>query len=88
MLTIHNHHIEAVVHMTNVLLEAGADPNVTSQSFLHPLGSAARGGFPGAIRKLLKYGADPNTPTVKIDPPLYGTIELGTLDCVHALLDG
>jgi len=47
------------VDVTKVLLENGADPNVTLQS-LTPLHVAAFAGYPDIVELLLKHGADPS----------------------------
>lgn len=75
------------VDVLEALLEAGADPNIPSQSLLTPIALAARNGNPSAIRKLLEYNADPNLSCSGLEPPLYHAIVSGNLETVKALVD-
>lgn len=54
----------AVLHRADtcllVLLEAGADPSMTSKEGLPPLAMAVSGGYRSGLELLLEHGADPN----------------------------
>ena len=46
--------------MIRLLIDRGADPNISGRKGLRPLAAAAYNGSAGSVELLLKHGADPN----------------------------
>lgn len=57
---IHNAVVDDDKAVVELLLKAGANPNVTAADSWTPLMMAARGGDPGIVKLLLQFGADPS----------------------------
>ncbi|KAK4977330.1 hypothetical protein LTR28_007447 [Elasticomyces elasticus] len=71
----------------DILLDAGADTNVTHCSGLSPIDAAARGGQAYAIQRLIDYGAEvePNSPGE--NTPLYHAVKAQHEEAVQILCD-
>jgi ankyrin repeat protein len=78
--------------IVDTLLEAGANPNISSHGLL-PLSLAAQSGAVSTVVKLLRNEANPQKqalPNLDLGhghPPLYHAILSGSLTTVHALLE-
>lgn len=57
---IHSAVIDGNIAVIELLLKAGADPNVTAADGWTPLMTAAQAGNPGIVKLLLQFGADPS----------------------------
>lgn len=91
---IKNYSGETPLHMTkdvehaNLLLAAGADPNMKTKVFLYtPLHRAAAGNYAEVIWSLLKYGAEINSQNCYGCTPLHNASYCGHIDCVQTLLE-
>ncbi|MGH7939932.1 MAG: ankyrin repeat domain-containing protein, partial [Limisphaerales bacterium] len=74
------------INILQVLLSAGANPNVTNDLGRTPLSCAADNESPEAVKLLLAAGADPNSGSD--DAPLLRAIETHDLACAELLLQG
>ena len=72
---------------TEMLLEAGALPDVLDGGGSSPLGLAAEAGDHRSARALLEWKADPNLHGPSAWPPLSVAAEAGDLDMVEMLLE-
>jgi ankyrin repeat protein len=69
------------------LLDAGADPGLTTRYGVSPLSLAAGNGNAAMIRLLIEAGADPNAPNAIGEPMLMAAAESGEVQAVVALLE-
>ena len=82
--------LEATSHnpvTIQMLLEAGADPNVSDQDRIAPLHHAARYGHESIAQKLLQAGADVNVINKWGNTPLIIAAYSGALPCIQTLLE-
>jgi len=74
--------------VVRILLDAGADPSITSDNPMQvlPLNSAVAGGHAGSVRALLAAGADVNAVQQQGVTPLMGAAASGRREIVEVLL--
>lgn len=77
---------EGRLESTLMLLEAGANPEMTDGDNATPLIAAAGGGHTETIAALLRHGADPNNCGTSDFPPLYSAVMGGHTGAMNALL--
>lgn len=75
------------IDSVKLLLEQGADPNVTDQHDNPILNGASYNGFADIVEILLAYGADPNITDSAGVTPLYRAVEQGNLKSAEVLLN-
>ncbi|KAK4989785.1 hypothetical protein LTR50_002959 [Elasticomyces elasticus] len=71
----------------DILLDAGADPNVTHCSGLSPIDAAARGGQAYAIQRLIDHGAEVEPNGAGENTPLYHAVKAQHEEAVQILCD-
>ena len=71
-----------------VLLQAGADPNMTDLNGECPLLVAALNGYRDIVQLLIQQGANPNMGSKYGSTPLHWAASLGHKDVVKQLIDG
>ncbi|RYG87753.1 MAG: c-type cytochrome [Alphaproteobacteria bacterium] len=74
------------VELAKLLIDRGADVNLTVKLQRTPLYAAVKAGQPAIVELLLGKGADPNK-LAKRQTPLHVAAESGCLQCVVALVD-
>jgi ankyrin repeat protein len=70
-----------------LVLNAGADPNLANEYKMTPLSQACLNGNPAFVRLLLKNGAKPNTPIGTGETPLMTCAKSGSADAVKLLVE-
>ncbi|KAL5381660.1 hypothetical protein PMIN02_010239 [Paraphaeosphaeria minitans] len=74
--------------IARMLLEAGADPNVSGARWYHPLNLAAYRGNEAIVRLLLKHGSDPSARgPMYMDNALQAAVQSCNIDIVKLLLE-
>jgi len=72
--------------IVTLLLEAGADPNVTDEDDYTPLATAVSRGYPGTVSALIKGGADPDISDPDGETTLHTAVARDNADVLQALL--
>ena len=73
--------------LANLLIGAGADPNVANDLEVTPLVMACTSGNAALVGRLLAAGADPNAALASGETALMAAARAGSLEAVDALLD-
>ena len=73
--------------VAELLLDAGADPNLSNDLGIGPVSLAIENGAPDVAKLLLKRGADPNIERENGETPLMTAARLGQGDLMKVLLD-
>jgi beta-lactamase regulating signal transducer with metallopeptidase domain len=73
--------------MVELLIDAGADPNVAPDGRDSALNYAIRSGELELAELLLEHGADPNRTIEGQPPPLLTAVQMGEVELIEALLD-
>ena len=70
----------------DLLIQAGADANVSNDYRMTPFGIACTNANPGMVARLLKAGANPNTIIATGESPIMTCAATGNADAVRTLL--
>jgi ankyrin repeat protein len=73
--------------IAELLLNAGANPNLTSELGIGPLSLAITNGSAGMVRLLIAKGADPNVARENGETPLMTAARTGQVEVMKLLLD-
>ncbi|XP_071245437.1 cyclin-dependent kinase 4 inhibitor D [Salvelinus alpinus] len=72
-------------NVTSLLLEHGADPNITDRRGVSPAHDAARTGFVDTLRALVEFGASVNRPDHTGTLPIHIAVREGYRDVIEFL---
>lgn len=75
------------LELARLLLEAGANPNLTNEQGIGPLNIAITNGSPGMVELLLGKGANANITRESGETPLMTAARLGQIEIMKMLLD-
>lgn len=75
------------LEIAKLLLEAGANPNLTNEQGIGPLSIAITNGSPGMVDLLLGKGADANIARESGETPLMTAARLGQIEVMKMLFD-